>query len=55
MLKFPRSLKVQYHGTDVGRLSMTPDNSRCVFEYDRRWLAARNGGNMNYRSVVDSW
>jgi len=38
MLKLPKSLKVQFHGNDVGTLSMTPDNSRCVFEYDRRWL-----------------
>lgn len=39
MLKLPKSLKVQYHGINVGTLSMTPDNSRCVFEYDKQWLA----------------
>lgn len=39
MLKLPKSLKVQFHGIIVGTLSMTPDNSRCVFEYDRHWLS----------------
>ena len=39
MLKLPKTVKVQHHGDDVGTLSMSPDNSRCVFEYDRRWLA----------------
>lgn len=39
MIKFPKSLKVQYHGTEVGKLSMTPDNSKCVFEYGKQWLA----------------
>lgn len=39
MLKLPKSLTVQFHGAVVGVLSMTPDNSRCVFEYDRNWLA----------------
>lgn len=38
MLKLPKSLKVQFHGENVGTLSMTPDNSRCVFEYDRKWI-----------------
>jgi len=38
MLKLPKSLKIQYHGDNVGILSMTPDNSRCVFEYDKQWL-----------------
>jgi len=39
MLKLPKSLKVQFNGSIVGILSMTPDNTRCVFEYDRQWLA----------------
>lgn len=39
MLKLPRTLTVRYRGTDVGILAMTPDNRRCAFEYDRRWLA----------------
>ena len=39
MLKLPMSLKVQYHEINVGVLSMSPDNSRCVFEYDRHWIA----------------
>lgn len=38
MLKLPKKLKVQYRDADVGTLSMSPDNSRCIFEYDRRWL-----------------
>ena len=40
MLKLPKSLKVQFHGNNVGTLSMTPDNSRCVFEYDKQWIAS---------------
>lgn|GEM_PF-6858980 len=32
MLKLPKSLTVQYHGMNVGVLSMSPDNSRCMFE-----------------------
>ena len=39
MLKLPKSLTVQYHGTKVGVLSMSPDNSRCMFEYDKGWIA----------------
>jgi len=39
MLKLPKSLKVQFQGNNVGTLSMTPDNARCVFEYDRQWLS----------------
>lgn len=38
MLKLPKTIKVQYQGINVGTLSMTPDNSRCIFEYDKRWL-----------------
>lgn len=39
MIKLPKSLTVQFHGENVGTLSMTPDNSRCIFEYDKKWLA----------------
>jgi len=39
MLKLPKSLKVQFRGNTVGTLSMTPDNARCVFEYDKEWLS----------------
>ncbi|MDD7456647.1 MAG: type II toxin-antitoxin system HipA family toxin [Bacteroidales bacterium] len=39
MLKLPKSLTVQYHGMNVGILSMSPDNSRCMFEYDKGWIA----------------
>jgi len=38
MLKLPQILTVLYHDRTVGRLSMTPDNERCVFEYDSEWL-----------------
>lgn len=38
MLKLPKTIKVQYQGINIGTLSMTPDNSRCIFEYDKRWL-----------------
>ena len=31
-------LSVRYHGREVGILSLTPDNKRCAFEYDRQWL-----------------
>lgn len=33
-------LFVKYHGTLVGELGMTPDGSRCVFSYDKDWLAS---------------
>lgn len=39
MLKLPKSLTVQYHGMNVGVLSMSPHNSRCMFEYDKGWVA----------------
>ena len=32
-------LFVKYHGSTVGELGMTPDGSRCVFSYDKDWLA----------------
>ena len=33
------ALKVKYHGQDVGKLSLTPDNRLCAFEYNRGWIA----------------
>lgn len=39
MLKLPKTLIVQYHDITVGTLSLAPDNSRCIFEYDKRWLS----------------
>lgn len=32
-------LNVKYHDRLVGRLSLTPDDKNCAFEYDRAWLA----------------
>lgn len=32
-------LYVKYHGKPVGELTMTPDGKRCVFCYDKEWLA----------------
>ena len=32
-------LWVKYHGELVGTLSLAADQKRCVFEYDKRWLA----------------
>ena len=32
-------LFVKYHGKTVGELTMTPDGRRCVFCYDKDWLA----------------
>lgn len=31
-------LSVKYQGQPVGRLSLTPDNHLCAFEYDVDWL-----------------
>ena len=31
-------LDVKFHDRQVGTLSLTPDNKRCTFEYERRWL-----------------
>lgn len=31
---------VKYHGRLVGELTQTPDGKRCVFHYDKEWLAA---------------
>lgn len=33
-------LFVKYHEKLVGELTMTPDGKRCVFSYDKGWLAA---------------
>ena len=32
-------LLVKYHGKVVGELTQTPDGKRCVFHYDKEWLA----------------
>ena len=32
-------LFVKYHGKTVGELTLTPDGKRCVFRYDKEWLA----------------
>ena len=32
---------VKYHDKSVGELTLTPDGKRCVFRYDREWLATR--------------
>jgi len=32
-------LFVKYHGKLVGELTLTPDGKRCVFRYDKEWLA----------------
>ncbi len=33
-------LYVKYHGKPVGELTMTPDGKRCVFRYNKEWLAS---------------
>ena len=33
-------LFVKYHDKVVGELGMTPDATRCVFRYDKEWLAS---------------
>ena len=38
-MKKTDKLTVKYHGTNVGILSLTPDDRLCVFEYDKAWLA----------------
>lgn len=32
-------LYVKYHEKTVGELTMTPNGKRCVFRYDKEWLA----------------
>lgn len=38
-MKKTTHLTVRYHDRIVGRLSLTPDDKLCVFEYDRQWIA----------------
>lgn len=38
-MKSIEKLTVKFRGTEVGTLSLTPDNKLCVFEYDKNWLA----------------
>lgn len=38
-MKLVNKLAVIYHNQKVGELSMTPDNLRCAFQYDKNWLA----------------
>ena len=33
-------LYVKYHDRVVGELGMTPDATRCVFRYDKEWIAS---------------
>ena len=33
-------LSVLYRDRKVGELTMTPDNQRCVFQYDKAWLSS---------------
>lgn len=30
---------VRFRGTKVGELALTPDNSRCIFQYDPLWIS----------------
>ena len=39
MLSKINKLIVKYHNRKVGELAMTPDGTRCVFEYDKKWLS----------------
>ena len=32
-------ITVSLGGQDVGTLQMTPERDRCVFEYDKDWIA----------------
>ena len=38
-MKSVDKLTVTYHDRIVGTLSMTPDNKRCAFQYDKDWIA----------------
>ncbi len=42
-------LRVMYHDQCVGRLSMTPDNRLCTFEYHSQWLV--NGFSISPREL----
>lgn len=37
-MKLANKLSVYYHDRKVGDLTMTPDNTRCAFQYDKEWL-----------------
>lgn len=37
-MKAINALNVTYHDRVVGRLTMTPDGSKCAFQYDKDWL-----------------
>lgn len=39
-MKLTDKLAVFYHDRKVGDLTMTPDNTRCAFQYTKEWLAA---------------
>ena len=38
-MKIVNSISVFLNSDKVGDLAMTPDNNRCVFQYDRKWVA----------------
>ena len=38
-MKLVNKLSVIYHDRTVGTLAMNPDNTRCVFQYDKAWIA----------------
>lgn len=38
-MKLVDKLAVTYHDRKVGTLTMTPDNKRCAFQYDKDWVA----------------
>ncbi|MEG2555856.1 MAG: type II toxin-antitoxin system HipA family toxin [Odoribacter sp.] len=38
-MKSVNKIIVTHHNRTVGRLSMTPDNRLCAFQYDKDWLA----------------
>lgn len=39
-MKLINRVSVLYRDRKVGELAMTPDNRRCVFQYDKTWLAS---------------
>ncbi|NCE71884.1 type II toxin-antitoxin system HipA family toxin [Odoribacter sp. Z80] len=39
-MKLTDKLAVFYHDQKVGELRMTPDNTRCAFQYEKEWLTA---------------
>ena len=38
-MKIVNNVSVFLNSDKVGDLTMTPDNNRCVFQYDRKWVA----------------